>query len=150
MRSTPNASWAREAAADDLKARELKVEFGIEYIAVKDAPETLHRWSEFMRLYEGPPAGVWIRDGWGFSALALETVKVNYRQAAMPGWNNIHIVGRIPGKDPTARKAFSDAARNQMVPGGLPAFTAESAAIDSFVSNARVDNVRQLFDLAVR
>ena len=53
MRTPPNLStWARETEADDLKARELKVEFGIEYIAVKDTPEALDRFREYMRLYE--------------------------------------------------------------------------------------------------
>lgn len=58
MRTTPNSNYARSTAADDLKAGESKVEFLIEYIAVKDTPEALDRFSEFMRLYDGPGIGL--------------------------------------------------------------------------------------------
>jgi len=150
MRSPPKLpTWARETAADDLKARELKVEFSIEYIAVNDTPEALHQWNEYLRL-GAPPLDVLIRDEWFFSAVALETVKVNYSQAGMPNWNNIHFLGRIPGKDPTARKAALDAAVNELIPGGTSAWTAKLAAVDSALTTPRVDNVRQLFELAVR
>jgi hypothetical protein len=151
MRTPPNwPNWARETAADDLKARELKVEFSIEYIAVKDTPEALHRWSEFVRVYEGPPGALMIRDGWQFSVFGVDTVKVNYRQSGMPNWRHIAFFGRIPGKDPTARKAALDAARNELIPGGIAAWTAESAAIHSIETYPRVENARQLFELALR
>jgi hypothetical protein len=150
MRTPPNLStWARETAADDLKARELKVDFSIEYIAVKDTPEALERWSEYMRLIEAPPVGLMIRDGWGFSAFALETVKVNYSQPGMPNWNQIHFVGRIPGKDPTARRAALDAAIRQVIPANVDR-AAEHAAMNSILTQTRTDRARQLFELAVR
>jgi len=150
MRTPPNLStWARETAADDLKARELKVDFSIEYIAVKDTPEALERWSEYMRLIEAPPVGLMIRDGWGFSAFALETVKVNYSQPGMPNWNQIHFVGSVPGKDPTARKAALDAAIRQVIPANVNR-AAEHAAMNSILTQTRTDRVRQLFELAVR
>jgi len=125
------------------------VEFSIEYIAVKDSPEALHRWSEFMLLYEAPPVGLMIRDGWQFSAFALETAKVNYSQPGMPSWNNIHFVGRIPGKDPAARRAAGEAAIRQLIPANVD-FMAEVAAMDSIRTHPRIDSARQLFELAVR
>ena len=117
LRTTPNCNHARTTATDDLKARESKVDFSIEYIAVKDTPETLDRYREFMRLTEGPMAGLLIRDGWMFSAVALETVKVNYSQPGMPIWSQIHFVGSLPGRDPTAKRAAVDAALSQVIPG---------------------------------
>jgi hypothetical protein len=148
LRSTPNSNYARTTAADDLKAREWKVEFLIEYIAVKDTPEALHRFGEFMRLYEGPPVGLLIRDGWMFSALALETVKVNYTQPGMPNWNQIHIVGIIPEKekDPTAAKAAGAAAIRQLNPGK----NGYVADLNSIRTHPRDDHARELFELAVR
>jgi hypothetical protein len=147
MRTPLNLStWARETAADDLKARDLKVEFSIEYIAVKDTPEALHRWREFMLLYEAPAVGLMVRDGWQFSAFALETAKVNYSQPGVPSWNNIHFVGRIPGRDPAALTAALEAALRQLNPGndGLV------ADLNSIRTHPRDDSVRQLFELAVR
>jgi hypothetical protein len=151
MRTTPNSNYARTTAADDLKARESKVEFLVEYIAVKDTPEALHRISEFMRLYDGPGIGLLVRDGWVFSALALETVKVNYSQPGLPNWNQIHIVGTIPEKekDPTAANAAGAAAIRQVIPGNVD-FAAVKAAVHSIVTHPRDDRVRELFELAVR
>jgi hypothetical protein len=77
LRTTPNCNYARTTVAHDLKARESKVEFHIEYIAVKDTPEMLDGSRRFMSLYECLPANSLIRDGWWFGAVALETVKVN-------------------------------------------------------------------------
>jgi hypothetical protein len=147
LRTPPNLStWARETAADDLKARELKVDFSIEYIAVKETPEALDRHREFMRLYEAPPVGWRIRDGYQFSAFALETAKVNYSQPGMPNWNNIHFVGSIPGIDRVAANAAFDAAIRQLNP-RKDGFVAD---LNSIGTNRRNDRVRQLFELAVR
>jgi hypothetical protein len=78
LRTTPNCNYARATAANDLKARESKVEF---YIAVKDAPETLDRFRKFMSLYECLRANSLIRDGWWLRAVALETVNVLFELA---------------------------------------------------------------------
>jgi len=152
LRTHPNIpGYARETAADDLKAQEWKLEYVIEYLAVKDTPEALHRWSEYIRLYEAPPEILMIRDGWSFSALGLETMKVNYIQPGMPGWNRLFFGDAdVPGKDPAARTAALEAARRQLVPGGIAAYTAERAATQSIRTVPRVDHVRQLFELAVR
>jgi hypothetical protein len=151
MRTTPNSNYARSTAADDLKAGESKVEFQIEYIAVKDTPETLDRFREFMRLYDGPGIGLLVRDGWVFSALALETVKVNYSHPGLPNWNQIHIVGTIPEKekDPTAANAAGATAIRQVIPGNVD-FAAVKAAVHSIATHSRDDRARELFELAVR
>jgi hypothetical protein len=146
LRTSPNSNYARTTAADDLKARESKAEFLIEYIAVKDTPETLDRFREFMRLYEGPPAGLLIRDGWMFSAVALETVKVNYTQPGMPNWNQIHFVGYFPEKDPKAVGAAGAAASRQL----NPEKNGYIADEDSIRTHPRDDLARELFELAVR
>jgi hypothetical protein len=70
--------------------------------------------------------------------------------SGMPNWRHIAFFGRIPGKDPTARKAALDAARNELIPGGIAAWTAESAAIHSIETYPRVENAGQLFELALR
>jgi hypothetical protein len=147
MRTPPNLStWARETAAYDLKARELKVEFKIEYIAVKDTPEAIDRGRDFMRVYEAPLIGLGIRAGYQFSAFALETVKVNYNQPGMPKWHDIHFVGTIPGTDWVAAKAALDPEIRQLNP-KKEGFVAD---LNSIVTNLRIDRVRQLFELAVR
>src|SRR5580658_5858821 len=147
MRTPQNLStWARETAADDLRARELKVEFLIEFIAVKETPEALDRFREFMRSYDAPLIGLGIRAGYQFSAFALETAQVNYSQPGMPKWHDIHFVGAIPGTDWVAAKAALDPEIRQLNPrkDGLV------ADLDSIVTNLRIDRVRQLFELAVR
>src|SRR5580658_6292460 len=141
MRTPQNLStWARETAADDLRARELKVEFLIEFIAVKETPEALDRFREFMRSYDAPLIGLGIRAGYQFSAFALETAKVNYSQPGMPKWNNIHFVGDIPGIDWAAAKAALDPERRQVIPASVD-WAAERAAINTFLTHPRNDSV---------
>jgi hypothetical protein len=133
LRTTPNCNDWRSTPADDLKARESKVEFTIEYIAVKDTPETLDRYRKFMSLYECLPAQSMIRDfnrgdGLWFGGVALETAKVNYSQPGMLNWNQIHFFGMVPPAARAGRRtaeaehAAVDAAYNEMVPGGIAAF----------------------------
>jgi hypothetical protein len=105
LRTTPNCNNARSTPADDLKARESKVVFNVEYIAVKDTPEALGRFRNLMSLYECLGDNAMIRDfnrgdGWWFGGVALETMKVNYSQPGVLNWNQIHIYGYIPGKRP--------------------------------------------------
>jgi len=147
MRTPQNLStWARETAAYDLKARELKVEFKIEYIAVTDTPEAIDQWRDFMRVYEAPLIGLGIRAGYQFSAFALETAKVNFSQPGMPKWHDLHFVGAIPATDWVAAKAALDPEIRQLNP-KKEGFVAD---LGSIVTNLRIDRVRQLFDLAVR
>jgi hypothetical protein len=166
LRTIPNCNRARSTPADDLKARESKVEFFIEYIAVKDTPEALDRFRKFMSLYECLGDNSMIRDfnrgdGWWFGAVPLETVKVNYSQPGMPDWNHMDFVGAIPaanlkpghpGKDPAARKAYVQAAIREQIPAGVAsAWEAEWAAmLSSIVTFPRTGYARQLFELAVR
>ena len=148
MRTTPNCNYARTAAADDLKGRDSKVVFRIEYFDVKDTPAALDQFREIMRLNDGPAAGLRIRDGWMFSALALETVQVNYSQPGLPGWNQIHVLGKFPGKEPT--DAVRDSYLRQVNPenGGRDGVYALFAGVIRTVP--KVDLARELFELALR
>ena len=166
LRTTPNCNRARSTPADDRKARESKVEFNIEYIAVKDTPEALDRFRKFMSLYECLGDNSMIRDfnrgdGWYFSGVDLETVKVIYSQPGMPDLSHVDFVGYIPaanlkpgdpGKDLASRKAYLKAAIREQIPAGVAsAWEAEWAAmLSSIVTFPRVDHARQLFELAVR
>jgi hypothetical protein len=81
LKTTPNTHYARATVEGDRIAREKKVEFSIEYIAVD--PAKLDRWNEvFIKV--GPRRGLEIQGGWYFSNDALLTVKVNYSQPGMP------------------------------------------------------------------
>jgi hypothetical protein len=148
LRTTPNSNYARATAEDDAKARELNVEFGIEYIAVKDTPETLKRYQENMSVNIGPSIGLLIRDDWTFSFVANETVKVHYSQAGMPSWNQIHISGR-----PSATKDGSAAAREAALRAVNPNNGGPEGVygtLPSYRTRPRVDRARELFELAVR
>jgi hypothetical protein len=156
LRTTPNCNNARSTPADDLKARESKVVFRVEYIAVKDTPEALGRYRNFMSLYECLGDNSMIRDfnrgdGIFFGGVALETVKVNYSQPGMPNWNQIHCFGSVPGKDPAFYNAAPQAAIRELIPAGVAsAWEAEHAAIASTRTQPRTDRARELFELAVR
>ena len=67
-------------------------------------------------------------------------MKVNYNQPGMSTWNQIHFVGRIPGKDPTARRAAAAAASRQLNPGN----DGYVADIDSLLTHPRDDQAREL------
>src|ERR1700683_1364412 len=89
LKTTPNNHYARATVEGDRIAREKKVEFSIEYIAVD--PAKLDRWNEiYIRI--DPAMGLIIRDGTFFSRDALLTVKVNYSQPGMPVWNTLHVL----------------------------------------------------------
>jgi hypothetical protein len=159
LKTTPNTHYARATVEGDRIAREKKVEFGIEYLAVD--PSKLDRWNEIYRLIGGPAKGLQIQGGTTFSAEALLTVKVHYSQPSMPGWNTIHVLGGFPGGDATAKRAASDAAIRQVSPEsgsfrelmaqrGFPLPQDQPVGFHSFVAQPRVDRVRQLFELAVR
>jgi len=155
LKTTPNAHYARATVEGDRIAREKKVEFRIEYIAVD--PAKLDRWNELYSTTVGPAAGSVIQSGSSFSADALLTVKVNYSQPGMPDWNCIHVLGRFP----RAQRGALDAAIRQISPGigsfrelmaqsGFPLPQDQPVGFHSFVTNRRNDSVRQLFDLALR
>jgi hypothetical protein len=131
LKTTPNTHYARATVEGDRIAREKKVEFSIEYIAVD--PAKLDQWNE-VYLIAGPRRGLQIRDGFYFGGDALLTVKVNYSQPGMPDWNTIHVIGRFPG-----------------IPGiTSAAYEAAIAPLRPFRTIPRMDRVRQLFELAVR
>jgi hypothetical protein len=113
LKTTPN-NYSRATVEGDRIAREKKVEFSIEYIAVD--PAKLDRWNEiYIRI--APAKGMEIRGGWSFSADALLTVKVNFSQPGMPAWNTIHVLGRFPGTDRATSRAAFDAAIRQSARG---------------------------------
>jgi hypothetical protein len=146
LKTTPNTHYARATREGDRVAREKKVEFSIEYIAVD--PAKLDQWNQVF-ITVGPRRGLEIQGGWYFGGDALLTVKVNYSQAGMPVWNTIHVLARYPGIDAAASRAASDAATRQINP--------ESGSYDALITPLRpfrtipqMGGVRQLFELAVR
>jgi hypothetical protein len=147
LRTTPNCNSMRTTAAGDLKAREGKVSFFVEYIAVKDTPEMLDGFRKFMSQYECLPDHFRIREGWAYSLLALETVKVNYSQPGMPSWNQIHITAPFTDVDSAATLAAWESYLRKINPGGFDwvAFRASLA-----VTHTKDDRARELFELAVR
>jgi hypothetical protein len=146
LKTTPNTHYAQATVKGDRVAREKKVEFSIEYIAVD--PAKLDRWNEVF-ITVGPRRGLEIQGGWYFGGDALLTVKVNYSQPGMPVWNTIHVLGKFPGIDAAASMAASDAITRQINP--------ESGSYDALITPLRpfrtipkMDRVRQFFELAVR
>jgi hypothetical protein len=146
LKTTPNTHYARATVEGDRIAREKKVEFSIEYIAVD--PSKLDRWNETYILI-APAMGSIIRDGLYFSADDLLTVKVNYSQPGMPAWSTIHVLGRFPGIERATVIAAADAAIRQISPGS-GSYQELMAPLDPFRTFPRMDRVRQLFELAVR
>jgi hypothetical protein len=146
LKTTPNLHYARATVEGDCIAREKKVEFSVEYIAVD--PAKLDRWNEIFREF-GQEMGWVIRDGLYFSDEALLTVKVNYSQPGMPVWNTIHVLGRFPGIDSATVRAAAEAAMRQISPGS-GTYRERIAPLEPFVTTPREDRVRQLFELVVR
>jgi hypothetical protein len=146
LKTTPNNHHARATGEGDRIAREKKVEFSIEYIAVD--PAKLDQWNEVF-IWDAPAMGSIIRDGLYFSADELLTVKVNYSQSGMPAWNTIHVLGRFPGIDRAIIRAAAEAAMRRVSPGS-GTYRERIAPLEPFVTSPRVDRVRQLFELAVR
>jgi hypothetical protein len=146
LKTTPNEHYARATVEGDRIAREKKVQFSIEYIAVD--PAKLDRWNEIFREF-GPEMGVIIRDGLYFGEDALLTVKVNYSQPGMPAWNTIHVLGRFPGIDSATVRAAAEAAMRQISPGS-GTYRERIAPLEPFVTSPRADRVRRLFELALR
>jgi hypothetical protein len=147
LKTTPNTHYARATVEGDRIAREKKVEFRIEYIAVD--PAKLDRWNEIYIQIAGPAKGLQVRDGTTFIVDALLNVKVNFSQPGMPAWNCIHVLGGFPGRDPATNRAAFDAAIRQISPGS-GGFQELMATLSPFATNSRNDRVRQLFELAVR
>jgi len=148
LRTTLNSNYARATPEDDVKAGESKVEFGIEYIAVKNTAETLKRYQENMSVNIGPSIGLLIQDGLMSSFVANETVKVHYSQAGMPSWNQIHISGR-----PSATRDGATAAREAALRAVNPSNGGPEGVygtLPSYRTRPRVDRARELFELAVR
>jgi hypothetical protein len=148
LKTTPNTHHARATMEGDRIAREKQVEFRIEYIAVD--PAKLDRWNELYSTIGGPTKGLQIQNGTTFSAEALLTVKVNYSQPGMPGWNTIHLLGGFPGGDAASKRAAMDAAIRQISPGSGTFQELFYVPFHPFVIQPREDRARQLFELAVR
>jgi hypothetical protein len=158
LKTTPNTHYARATVEGDRIAREKKVEFSIEYVAVD--PAKLDRWNEIY-IQIAPAKGLQIQGGSSFSADALLTVKVNYSEPGMADWNCIHVLGEFPGIDRATSRAALDAAIRQIIPGSgsfrelmaqreFPLPQDRPVNFHSFVTLPREDRVRQLFELAVR
>ncbi len=145
---------ARDAYVDCLRTTELpdrralpSVQFIVEYIAVQNSPDALAEDRETMRTSIGPAAGQLVRDGYLHELRALETASVEYAQAGMPRWNQIHVRGFFPDKGPTP--AAMDEAMKQVNPqrGG---FAQVFGRLDAIRSKPREDVARQLYELDLR
>ncbi len=130
----------------DRIAREKKVEFRIEYIAVD--PAKLDRWNEVFIRSRGQRKGLEIQGGWYFGGDALLNVKVNYSQPGMPVWNTIHVLGGFPGRD--LRPAGGIRCGNSPDQPGERRLPRAYGPLRPFGTNPRDDRVRQVFELAVR
>lgn len=148
LRSTPNSNYPRATPEDDREAIQSKVEYGVEYIAVRNTPEDLNAYREIMSANLGPALGQeLIPKGLTFGLTALETVSVEYSAKGMPSWNQLHINATLPTHHLTSEDR--DTAIRQVNPksGGNSEIVKRLEAIRT---KPRVDNVKQLYELAVR
>ena len=147
LRSTPNSNYPR-ATEDGREAIQLKVDYAVEYIAVRNTPEDLNAYREIMRASLGTALGqVLIPRGLIYGLTALETVSVEYSAESMPPWNQLHINATVPDHHLTAKER--DVAIRQVNPksGGNSEVVKRLEAIRT---KPRVDKVKQLYELAVR
>jgi hypothetical protein len=146
LRPTPNANYA--TPEDDREAIQLKVEYVVEYIAVRNTPEDLNAYREIMSSSLGPALGqVLIPKELTFGLTALETVSVEYSAEGMPTWNQLHINATLPTYHLTAEDR--DAALRQVNPkvGGNSEIVKR---LDAIRTKPRVDKVKKLYELTVR
>jgi hypothetical protein len=146
LRPTPKSSYPRVTEADDLQAKNKKVSFIVEYIAVEETPVALAQYRESMAQNMGAAMGLMIPEETFFEFKALEQESVKYAQANTLCWNQIHIRGFYPDKGPSPVES-PDALRRVNPLGGHSAFF---AALEKIRTKPREDEARQLFDLAVR
>ncbi len=148
LRPTPNSNYPRTTAEDTREARNLKIKYIIEYIAVHDTPTDLNDYRESMRINTGPAVGtILIPDKLKFSLTALETVSVEYSQSGMPKWNQIHVNGNYE-PDPITTAAI-DSALRRVNPnnGGVEGVFGH---LNTIRTKPREDEVNLLYELAVR
>jgi len=148
LRPTPNSNYPRATPEDDREAIQSKVEYGVEYIAVRNTPEDLNAYREIMSSSLGPALGqVLIPKGLTFGLTALESISVESSAEGMPTWNQIHINATLPTHHLTAEDR--DAALRQVNPksGGNSDIVKR---LDGIRTKPRVDKVKQLYELAVR
>jgi len=148
LRPTHNSNYPRATSDDNRKAVESNVEYVVEYIAVRSTPEDLTAYREIMSSSLGPAVGrVLIPKGMTFGLTALETASVEYAAEGMPSWNQIHINATLPAHHLTAEERDA-AIRHVNSKSGGNAQIAER--LEAIRTKPRVDNVKQLYDLAVR
>jgi hypothetical protein len=146
LHPTPKSSYPRVTEADDLQAKNKKVRFIVEYIAVAETPVALAQYRDSMAQNMGAAMGLMISEETFFEFKALEQESVKYTQENTPRWNQIHIRGYYPDKGPSPVES-PDALRRVNPSGGHSAFF---AGLDKIRTKPREDEARQLFDLAVR
>jgi len=129
LRSTPNSYYPVPEVMDAADA-----EFVIEYIAVQTTQAALDEYRETMRVSIGPVVGEHMRNGTRFSFIALETVSVEFAEAGMPNWNQIHVRGGLPD-DPIPWPSTLAAAYRKL---------------DSIRTKPRIDLSHAIRQLAVR
>ena len=136
LRSTPNSYYPVPAASN--RNREAEAEFLIEYIAVQNTPAALDEYRESMRVSIGPAIGERVRNGTGFSFFALETLSVEFAEAGMPNWNQIHVSGLLPRRTDEPHMPWP------------PAVAAVLGKLESIRTKPRIDRSHAIRQLAVR
>jgi hypothetical protein len=97
LRASPNSYYP----LPDSSVRQMgsRVEYWIEYIAVKDTPAALNEYREAMRLTFGPFAAERIRSGVYYTFYGFETQRVVSSAPDMPLWNQVHFNGNLTRPD---------------------------------------------------
>jgi hypothetical protein len=133
LRSTPNSYYPEPTPAN--RARETEARWNVEYVNVNHIPEALHEYREAMRQPIGPAVGEHVRSGYYYNFIALETESVEFAEADMADWNQIHFNGGFAQTKPAPRSAEVQAVFNR-----LPAIR----------TRTRTDEVVVISELTVR
>ena len=73
-----------------------KIEFLVEFIAVKDSAQFLKKFHDLMDIYFGPANGLLVQEGKLYNLYMMETKEVVYQADNRMAWNQIHLSGDFP------------------------------------------------------
>ncbi|MBA3726413.1 MAG: hypothetical protein H0W86_08160 [Armatimonadetes bacterium] len=138
LHSTPNSFYPSPTPSDRRHAA--AVTYLVEYIAVHDTAARLEEYRESMKKNSGPAAGELVKRGLFFNFVALETREIIFAQPGMATWNQIHVVGLLPGRG--SPQAFDSALRK--VNPGSGGYARVFGRLDSIRVHTRVDEARLL------